>query len=581
MAREQIKDIVITLQKAVISHLHEVFMEEVDLDLRLLKETSDNSRTSAIVCLGQLYQRMSTAEGLREQIFRHHLDHSDSGSPSSVPRSDSQRTYSSGDGAQSTTSYTTHNSRPRIGRHRTSPSGPPPHAASTMPSETLQDKMRGAGSCTAGGNVMQGQERNGESKGPSVGGWISQKVDRPNGFAVDRIWPYIDAAAPPPIDLSAKVTGHKPRQESAHHADASVETRNIGRNQNLLFNPDHSTLEVVDTSAAQEYLPQVSSTSLQLRHPHVQQNGSQTSCSQARDPWQQLRGRGVPATSVFTADSHPSRVPTTSSIVRRLSIRSSHSGSSRAGGFSLRRALPPGIVDVVQKKSSAKAGVQHDRSPPLRVVRSDLELPSESNLAGFCKGAVRQQLGSRKKGFVLHHKQGDKGEKWFFRCTKCSFAGPATISTALPSGGRGAVKREKTFDTKIRISPGGIKYRWAFLAKSHVSNKSSKSDLSNVTDKYGCYLCLAEGATKAWLDNKQRSSLGTSGDARRTDSMAPMFIGLHAFITHLETHRLPDRFPSSTVAGELNCIVGRVASESEDFDLNLPHRQNEDIAELL
>lgn len=309
-----------------------------------------------------------------------------------------------------------------------------------------------------------------------------------------------------------------------------------------------------------------------------------------------------------------------SSVARPLSIRSSSSGGSRVGGFTLRRALPPGIVDAVRKKPSSTVGGQEHTQPryvkrtisepgsaqaqlmnssspntrepraywssqpdscnmkfteqavvssDLQMARSDLKLPSESNLAGFCKGAVRQQLGSRKKGFTLDHKKGRGGQEWLFQCTKCSFAGPAIILTALPSGGRGAVKREKTFDMRVRTSPGGIKYRWIFLAKSHILN-TSESDPSNSNDRYGCYFCYAEGATKGRLNDMQVQSSGERGGETSTASVAPAFEGLHAFLAHLETHRLPDRIPGLIVANEMNCIVGRVADESEDFDLNLP-----------
>ncbi|KAK4941455.1 hypothetical protein LTR10_018599 [Elasticomyces elasticus] len=591
IAREQIKDIVITLQKAVIAHLHEAFMEEVKLDLHFLKETSDNSRVDATVCLGQLYQRMSTAETAMKKGFKHELDQSDIESPGSVPRSNSQSTHSSGEGGQSTASYTTYSSRPGYGHYRNPSNGPPPHGAVRMPFETLPSRMPQAGSSAADKTavpaqpfLMQDPERNGGSQGLSTDGEDLQMVDRPDDFAIDRTLPYNNAVTSSrddlPDDLSAGVTTHDCQDESPYHRHPLVQSFQLGWRQDVPRNPNYSTLEVVERLEAQGQPSQSPLTQWQPPHPWVQQNNPQTSCSQALDPWQQLLGRGVPSALVSTPTSHPNRVATTSSIVRRLSVRSSHSASSPVGGFSLRRALPPGILHAVQIRPTAKGKMQHDSSLQLEVVRSDLKLPSESNLAGFCKGAVRQQLGSRKKGFVLDHRHGDNGEEWFFRCTKCSFVGPAAISTALPSGGRGPIKREKMFDTKVRTSPGGIQYRWLFLAKSHVSNQTSKSDLSNINGRYGCYFCIAEGGTKGWLDDKQWSSLGTSGEASRTERITPTFKGLHDFIAHLETHRLSDRLPGLIVAKQMNCIVGRVASESEDFELNLPHWQNVDMAEL-
>ena len=323
------------------------------------------------------------------------------------------------------------------------------------------------------------------------------------------------------------------------------------------------------------------------------------------------------------------------SAPRPLSIRSVGSTSSRTGSFAIRKGLPPGIADAIHKPSSSAVEAQFNGQPryvkpkpldlsnnmrhipefasptspiaqhadsisdsatatsslgasleatmrlsgvptsvpDLQVSRSQLNLPSEANLAGFCKGAVRQQLGARKKGFSLEHRRGLQGQEYFWRCSKCNFEGPASVSKALPSGGRGSTKIEKTFDSKVRLSEGGIKYRWHFLAKCHVSKKLTIGDAVNGGDVFACYFCCAEGAAKGWLKDStdaQLASLGGSGEKKATQSnMTPTFNGLEAFLGHLETHRLPNRTPGLIVANEMNCIIGRAAHEHEDFDLNL------------
>lgn len=120
IAREQMKDILIALQRAIITHLREVYMDEAYLDLHSLKETSDDSRVNATVCLGQLYQRMSTATAAVKQISRPHVDGADKcHMPTSLAYSCSHSTPSSLGGgrldSQSTTSYTTYSSRTAIG----------------------------------------------------------------------------------------------------------------------------------------------------------------------------------------------------------------------------------------------------------------------------------------------------------------------------------------------------------------------------------------------------------------------------------------------------------------------------------
>lgn len=110
------KDILITLQQAVISHLREVFMDDTALDLHALKETSDDCRVNATVCLGQLYQRMSSATAAVKQNSKPYLDSTDPLQlPPSLAYSSSRSTHSSFGGqpydAQSSASYNTYSSK--------------------------------------------------------------------------------------------------------------------------------------------------------------------------------------------------------------------------------------------------------------------------------------------------------------------------------------------------------------------------------------------------------------------------------------------------------------------------------------
>jgi len=99
LAREQMKDILITLQQAIISHLREVYMDDAVLDLHVLRETSDDSRVNTTVCLGQLYQRMSTATAAVKQISRTYVEEPNNVPPSrpshSLAYSSSRSTHSS------------------------------------------------------------------------------------------------------------------------------------------------------------------------------------------------------------------------------------------------------------------------------------------------------------------------------------------------------------------------------------------------------------------------------------------------------------------------------------------------------
>lgn len=58
-AREQMKDVLINLQMALIISLRGISMDDGDIDFESLQQTSDDCRTNAGVCLGQLSQRLS------------------------------------------------------------------------------------------------------------------------------------------------------------------------------------------------------------------------------------------------------------------------------------------------------------------------------------------------------------------------------------------------------------------------------------------------------------------------------------------------------------------------------------------
>lgn len=791
VAREQMKDILIALQQAVISHLREVFMDEASLDLHALRETSDDCRVNATVSLGQLYQRMSTATAAVKQSHRPHVGEPDKVQmPGSLAYSSSRSTHSSFGSrpydAQSSTSYTTYSSRTAIGHERKPSGGVTPQRRISMNSamscsserdgDRPQSRTPGEDNVPALPFPLQRQTSQGPLDSASTGTGcfpssidmgISSNPSSPPPYAANSFIHTTDdkgqkfppgssfyeppvAEAPDnaiqsPLPTHALFMGQvetPSRSIEVHelddnstdlspqsgHQGSPVGSLSNPQSQPLSPNPEYSTLEYVAAlesrsrppaalAASAEYQQYMQSLDMQARFrpqplfsqgvmqqrpvvsrvqslhsPPMQsfpfngqypvpQNYAQPGISQSIPPQPQSpfaqpyrhMGIGIQAPphaqtgveSAVTSGSanvdpllqakvswnptgskHPQqpltrflKVPRiTGSSSRPLSIRSTTSTGSRLASFALRKALPPGIAEAINKPAPHPLGeqpryikpkaldlTQNDRSssvgsnptspmarhmdtlsldgssrPPssnapslestmravapspssFHVSRSELNLPSEANLGGFCKGAVRQQLGGRKKGFGVESKKGGKtGQEFCFKCTKCSFEGPAIVSAALPSGGRGAVKREKTMDTKVRSS-GAIRYRWAFLAKSHVFHKGASGDATNSNDVYGCYFCCAEGVTKGWLDDggeasqvhAQLATLGAFGGNKPTAAAqtTPTFKSLKAFMVHLETHRLPARVPGLVAANEMNCIIGRVALDTEDFDLNLP-----------
>ncbi|KAJ9602776.1 hypothetical protein H2200_012556 [Cladophialophora chaetospira] len=726
VAREQMKDVLINLQQAVLSHLREVFMDEAALDLHMLKETSDDSRVNATVCLGQLYQRMSTATAAMKQMSRPRADDGDDAQlPSSLAYSSSRSTHSSF-GAQSydlqsTTSYSTYSSRTAVGHEHKHSGGLAPqrrismNSAQSYSSEAPKIRTPGEDNVPALPFPIQRQVSQGavetmanparhfeqpETRVPSVNSGpppyhhdpsrpIYTTDEKGQKFPPDSSF----YQPPPPIDvhkgfsqsppqLSPRLPDNmnfsRPRTPGQSHeldssppVDRQAEEREsaatklpqqsppLSQRQAVPLNPDYSTLEFVAVSDSRTRAPPAPRPPipehqyqqfLQQLPPHLQQQVEQ-SLPSGYQYQKMVQGQPAPlapisrpqtsspesgSVSAFTDPLLQQRVPTIPFGSRPLSIRSTGSTGSRTASYAIRKGLPPGIADAMQKPSSSTIEAQFNgqpryvkpkpldlsnsgnnsylasptspisqqidsmlenmtatsnsetgslesrmrvsrvqaTSPELQVSRSELNIPSEANLGGFCKGAVRQQLGARKKGFSLEHRRGPKGQEYFWRCSKCNFDGPAAVSKALPSGGRASAKVEKTLDATVRRSEGGIKYRWNFLAKCHVSKKLTIGDALNSGDVFACYFCCAEGGAKGWLDNgvsDQLANLGVFGERKATTvTVTPTFHGLHAFLAHLETHRLPNRTPGLIVANEMNCIIGRLALEHEDFDLNLP-----------
>ena len=121
-------------------------------------------------------------------------------------------------------------------------------------------------------------------------------------------------------------------------------------------------------------------------------------------------------------------------------------------------------------------------------------------------------------------------------------------------------KAEKTFDVRVRVAENGIRYRWAFLAKSHVQCKSmpeGPTARDGSFGAFGCIFCCAEGTARGW------------GTVRGGNS-TPTFGNVSSYMDHLQMHRRPDAWPGAEMQGRTRCIVGRIAEASEDFEINFP-----------
>lgn len=221
-----------------------------------------------------------------------------------------------------------------------------------------------------------------------------------------------------------------------------------------------------------------------------------------------------------------------------------------------------------------------------------LTLPTEANTGAFCKGAFRLFIGLEKKAFIASRKPiGYSAWVEYWRCDKCQFEGPMRENPGPPDKKGRPGKAVKSFDPTIRecgpmlnavVGPdgrgegsGGIRYRWTFLAKSHVYLKTlpdGKPDGS--FGGFACMFCTAEAANRGWSTTTSASDVasvrsGKSGSINSTSANTPVFGNLQRFMDHLQMHRRPENWPCAEMQSRMKCIVGRVAERNDDWEVNL------------
>ena len=152
----------------------------------------------------------------------------------------------------------------------------------------------------------------------------------------------------------------------------------------------------------------------------------------------------------------------------------------------------------------------------------------EGSPADFCKGAMKFQQNLYKAMVVQSRPLGMYTTHSFWKCQKCTFEGPLRGTKADP-----------LFDNQIYLI-GGIRYRWTFLAKSHIHLKGRFD--SHTTLPYGCIFCFQE-----------------NGRTNRYDSLTNL-------AAHLQGHRLHP--PSHEIQRRSKCVFGIEAPVAADWDIN-------------
>jgi hypothetical protein len=173
----------------------------------------------------------------------------------------------------------------------------------------------------------------------------------------------------------------------------------------------------------------------------------------------------------------------------------------------------------------------------------------ENNYWGFCKGAWAVAEDT-KKGLGLEIRPtGMYSVSQVWQCKHCCFEG-SSVTIAHPSKKN---KKKTVVNPYIYKSSVGIRYRWIFLAKSHVRQVTPSKQPIRLGDKdsdcsFGCTICSAEKSVTSVFGNVET-------------------LMNHIFMEHARPGRM-----RSAVLKSTKCIFGRTAGADEDWDLNIPNQ---------
>jgi hypothetical protein len=223
--------------------------------------------------------------------------------------------------------------------------------------------------------------------------------------------------------------------------------------------------------------------------------------------------------------------PPTTTAARHLSFTPSIASTDSSGSGSIR------ILSGLRAKPISVNTIQS--GPPNQERMMDGRPCRANNYWGFCKGAwtIREDA---KKGLALRCQPlGMYNSKEIWECTECTFKG-SMFSTPHPTKKN---KDIKAFDPRIITSASQIRYKWLFLAKSHIKKKASEShsDESN----YGCVFCSLE------------------------DRVSSVYGGVETLMNHIAMNHVADM--SESMRRKARCVVGRMPGPGEtEWDINIP-----------
>ncbi|KAG8527656.1 uncharacterized protein KY384_007809 [Bacidia gigantensis] len=234
-----------------------------------------------------------------------------------------------------------------------------------------------------------------------------------------------------------------------------------------------------------------------------------------------------------SADTHFDRQSTPVSTLKGSPQSTFVNGSLESNSLSTMATANPWHNEPTSPRSrqSAHEGAGNrteKRLPKTKRWSLSASTTGKQDYGGFCKGACIMRTGNGGMN-LCNQSVAMTGQGHYWACSKCAFEG-------------GAIKSSKgwSFDESVREAYG-VRYRWKFLAKSHVAPTER---VNNRIYDYQCVLCSAQG-------------------------MEPVVKrGEKAFMEHVSGHRgdKHNRYGMQLIVAEF----GRVAlEEQKSWDVNL------------
>ena len=249
-----------------------------------------------------------------------------------------------------------------------------------------------------------------------------------------------------------------------------------------------------------------------------------------------LLRRSSQPSQLHSPPSSPPNNRTTSPTLREHGLKSIAASAATEANISSSHAMTNELWHGVSSPSIEKAATRSSFSSQVTSgTNFTVPLP-ENDYGGFCEGAYYIQVGLKGGGMKLRNSSTAKtGEGWYWGCRNkyCVFEGPAC-----------KIGKEFFFDDTVHeFRSNGmllIRYRWSFLAKSHVAIRKTTGGIYN----FRCIFCVLQGKTALAITKKG------------------------PFLEHVAEHQT--QCLDESILRKTLCINGRTARDDEDFDVNFP-----------